>query len=61
MLPYGVVLCLGLIHTRIFINFDTGLFHSEAQVSSKQHLKIIFMHQRKQNASYYKDKVGSVV
>jgi hypothetical protein len=43
MLLFRAVLCLGLIHTRYFINFDTGLFYSVAQVSSKLYLKILFI------------------
>jgi hypothetical protein len=47
MLLSRVELCLVLIHTRNFINFDAVLFHSEAQVSSKPHLKFLFIHHRK--------------
>jgi len=46
-----VELGLGLIHKSNFINFDTGLFHPEAHVSSEPYLKILFIHHRKQNAS----------
>ena len=60
MLLSRVELCLGLIHTRNFINFVALLFHSEAQVSSKPHLKFLFIHHRKMHL-YYKANAIIVV